>query len=69
MLAGDREESKLYLTIFILWGVESLYITLLVNASSWPSGPREDGSLLHGFTRSFELTILALLVALVPRFT
>jgi hypothetical protein len=30
MLAGDREESKLYLTIFILWGVESLYMTLLV---------------------------------------
>ena len=33
MLAGNREDSKLYRTIFILWGVESLYMTLLVNAS------------------------------------
>jgi hypothetical protein len=28
MLASDRENSKLSLTIFILWGVESLYMTL-----------------------------------------
>jgi hypothetical protein len=28
MLASDREDSELYLTIFILWGVESLYMTL-----------------------------------------
>jgi hypothetical protein len=32
MLAGNRENSMLYLTIFIRWGVESLYMTLLVNA-------------------------------------
>jgi hypothetical protein len=30
MLAGNRENSMLYLTIFIRWGVESLYMTLLV---------------------------------------
>jgi hypothetical protein len=30
MLGGDREDSKLYLTTFILWGVEPLYMTLLV---------------------------------------
>jgi hypothetical protein len=30
MLTSDREDSKLYLTIFILWGVELLYMTLLV---------------------------------------
>ena len=30
MLTSDREDSKLYRTIFIRWGVESLYMTLLV---------------------------------------
>jgi hypothetical protein len=30
MLASDRVGRKLYCTIFILWGVESLYMTLLV---------------------------------------
>jgi hypothetical protein len=33
MLASDQEDSKLYPTIFILWGVEPLCMTLLVNAS------------------------------------
>ena len=32
MLASDREDNTLYLTIFILWGAESLYMTLLLNA-------------------------------------
>jgi hypothetical protein len=34
MLASDREDSKRYLTIFILWGVESLYMTLFGEVGS-----------------------------------
>jgi hypothetical protein len=30
---SNREESRLYRTIFIRWGVESLYMTLLVKAA------------------------------------
>ena len=33
MPSSDREDSRLYLTIFILWGVEPLYMTLLVKSA------------------------------------
>jgi hypothetical protein len=45
MPASDREDGKLYLTIFILWGVESLYMTLFSEEGGRAQLPRHASAL------------------------